>query len=135
MSEHTPPLHPRAGLLSLLDVSQDNDPPPNATWLRYGLTSAGVPAICGCMSNESYQLQGQNGGVSITGSASYTLAANGGPVKWIQFLADTVVTALTSNITGLSTTLTGMASVPAGTQIGGETTAITITSGSVVLYF
>jgi hypothetical protein len=88
------------------------------------------------MANDAYQLQGQNGGRALYGSVSWSAASTGDPpARWVQFLEDTVVTAIDSSIVNLESNLTAVAAVGQFTQIGGKTTLITITSGSVILYF
>lgn len=90
------------------------------------------------MAKDAYELQGQNGGIALTGNTSWTRGQNGAderPVRWISFLSDTVVSSLTNTIIDLETVLPAMALVPAGTGVGGSTTQYAQTSGEVILYY
>lgn len=90
------------------------------------------------MADVDYKLQGQNGGLALSGTGSWFKGQNGASephVRWIQFLEDSTVSSITSNIVDLETVLPALAPIPAGTSIGGQTTAITLGSGSVVLYY
>ena len=84
---------------------------------------------------DSYQLQGQQGGVVIeAGEAVYQ-----GNFRWIQVVNDTVLNVLGSpNINGVSSqgpaNLTGI-TLPAGLGIGGQFTNIGVTSGVVIAYY
>lgn len=81
------------------------------------------------MRGDSYQSQGQQGGLAIT-------SANGAVVRNFRNLLivnDAVLSVLTSNIEGAATKLITI-TLPAGLVIGGQITAITVTSGVVVGY-
>jgi len=79
---------------------------------------------------DSYQLQGQMGGVVLEG----TNAAPVGNYRWLQIVTDTVIQSMTSsNLTGASTKLVGK-TLPAGLGIGGNITELVLTSGTVILY-
>ena len=82
------------------------------------------------MRGDSYQNQGQQGGLAIT-------SANGAVVRNFRNLLivnDTVLSVLTSNISGGDTKLITPIILPAGMVLGGQITAITVTSGLVVGY-
>jgi hypothetical protein len=79
---------------------------------------------------DSYQLQGQQGGVVITPGAGTVT----GPFRWVQVIQDTVLAGIvTTNIADdgdlLSTT------IPAGIGIGGNISEIDLTSGLVIAYY
>lgn len=79
----------------------------------------------------SWDLQGQGGGTVLNAGTTYT-----GPIRWIQVVTDTVLSALTSptgsiaNVSRLvGPTLAG------GLGIGGKFGSISVTSGVVIVYF
>jgi len=82
---------------------------------------------------DAYQLQGQDGGIVLTGTDSWT-SSGGRTVRWIQFVEDTVFTSISSNIVDADTKLVG-GIFTAGSGLGGETTAVTLTSGTAILYY
>jgi hypothetical protein len=82
---------------------------------------------------DAYQLQGQDGGITLTGTDSWS-SADGRTVRWIQFVEDTVLTSISSNIVDADTKLVSK-TFTAGSGLGGETTAVTLTSGTAVLYY
>lgn len=79
---------------------------------------------------DSYQLQGQQGGVVINASGSAT-----GPFRWVQIVNDTVFSAfVAANLTDAASKLITITH-PAGTGIGGSITTFTVTSGVVIAYY
>lgn len=77
---------------------------------------------------DSYQLQGQQGGTAyVSGDGAVT-----GQWRWLHFPVDTVFSNLEGNIAGIAN-LEGI-TFPAGTGLGGQFTALTVTSGVVVAY-
>ena len=77
---------------------------------------------------DSYQLQGLQGGV-VLGAGDSTAA--GDEFRWLQFVSDSVLTSVTSNLAGDS--LVGP-TFTAGSGIGGIFSGITVTSGLVIAY-
>jgi hypothetical protein len=78
---------------------------------------------------DSYQLQGQQGGIVLT---TGDIAGTGnalGPFRWIQVVTDTVFGIIDSfdPLEGIT--------IPAGTGIGGRINTIEITSGTVIAYY
>jgi hypothetical protein len=77
----------------------------------------------------SYDLQGQGGGRVIT-SASGAVTGN---FRWVQVVTDTIFSVVTApNLTDASGLQT--ITIPAGVGIGGQITALTVTSGVVIAY-
>ncbi len=85
------------------------------------------------MANDAYLLQGQNGGIALAGTDSWT-AEEGKPGRMISFITDTVFSALESNIVDADSKLIGGTFV-AGHALGGQTTSLTLQSGAIVVYF
>jgi len=81
------------------------------------------------MARDVFQLQGLDGGVVLSG----TDAAPSGNYRWLKVIEDTVLATFTSNLTDGATKLVSV-TLPAGTEIGGVITAVTLTSGRVILY-
>ncbi len=78
---------------------------------------------------DSYQLQGQQGGVVLTATETAT-----GSFRWVQVINDCVLDALVStNVTNSDGSLTGI-TIPAGIGIGGTFTSIEVQSGVVIAY-
>ena len=80
------------------------------------------------MANDSYNLQGSNGGVVIEGTQSFA-----GSARFVVFDNDTVVDAYTGNIANGDAVYAGK-TFKAGQVLGGETTLLTLTSGVATLY-
>ena len=85
------------------------------------------------MRGDSYQLQGQQGAVTISGAGTTT-----GNFRWILCAADTVISSMSGNVLGVggaspNTSLSGV-TLPAGFGFGGTVTSITLTSGTVIAY-
>jgi predicted permease len=79
---------------------------------------------------DSYQLQGQQGGVVVSASGSET-----GQFRWVQVVTDTVFSSfVSSNLTNASTNLITI-TIPAGIGIGGNITSVAVTSGTVIAYY
>jgi hypothetical protein len=79
---------------------------------------------------DSFQLQGQMGGVVINAGGSAT-----GPFRWVQIVNDTIFSEFVSaNLTNAATKLITITH-PAGTGIGGSITNFTVTSGVVIAYY
>lgn len=87
------------------------------------------PVIYAGMRGDSYQSQGQQGGLAIT-SANGAVTRN---FRSLLVVNDAVLSALTSNIEGGITKLISI-TLPAGLVLGGQITAVTVTSGVVVGY-
>lgn len=81
------------------------------------------------MARDVFQLQGLDGGVVLSG----TDVAPSGNYRWLKVIEDTVLATFTSNLTDGATKLVAV-TLPAGTEIGGVITAVTLTSGRVILY-
>jgi hypothetical protein len=78
---------------------------------------------------DSYQLQGQQGGIVFNAGQSAT-----GPFRWVQIVNDTVFSAfVAANLADASTKLITITH-PAGSGIGGNITSFTVTSGVVIAY-
>lgn len=80
---------------------------------------------------DSYQLQGQQGGVVLTGAASAT-----GSFRWIQAIEDSVLLTDTGETAGNLTDIINLdgKTLVAGTGLGGKFTKVEISSGTVVVY-
>ena len=81
------------------------------------------------MSSTAFQLQGGNGGHVLNSAEG---AQTGKTYRWIQFIEDTVLSALAGNLTNVADlqTITHLA----GTGIGGNFTAVTVSSGTCIAY-
>lgn len=82
------------------------------------------------MHNDSFILQGGNGGHVLNSGEG---AQTGKTYRWIQMVEDTVFSTITgSNLTNTAdlATITHLA----GTGIGGNFTAVTVTSGTCIAY-
>lgn len=84
------------------------------------------------MANDAFQLQGLDGGVVISDGQTWTAAAGGG-ARWVQFAADTVLASYAGNLRDGETWLGGYTHAQ-GTGFGGNTTALAVTSGVVIIY-
>ena len=85
------------------------------------------------MRGESYQLQGQQGAVTISGAGT-----TAGKWRWILVASDAVISSITGNVLGVSgaspnVSLAGI-TLPAGFAFGGSFTSITLASGTVLAY-
>lgn len=78
---------------------------------------------------DSYQLQGQQGGEVIATGGLGT----GSAYRWVQTVQDTVFSNLEGNLDNIGD-LTGV-TIPAGIGIGGNITAVGVTSGLVIAYY
>jgi hypothetical protein len=76
---------------------------------------------------DSYQLQGQQGGVVMT-----TGDISSGPFRWIQVVTDTIFDGLEGNLSGSNT---DAIMYPAGIGIGGNITYVEVQSGTVIAYY
>jgi len=82
---------------------------------------------------DSYQLQGQQGGVYLEYVAT-TLTATGS-FRNIVALTQTTISAMTSNfVTSTGAAVTSLV-IPAGTSVGGQFKDISITGGKVICYY
>lgn len=80
---------------------------------------------------DSYQLQGQQGGVVVNAGGSAT-----GPFRWVQVVNDTVFSAfVAANLTDAATKLITPVSHNAGTGIGGNITSFAVSTGVVIGYY
>jgi len=78
---------------------------------------------------DSYQLQGQQGGVVLAGTSTQ------GQFRWIQVINDAVFDDLVStNIENAQSDLVGI-TIPAGVGIGGSFTNISLSAGVVIAYY
>ena len=75
----------------------------------------------------AYSLTGGNGGETLNDGESMT---TGKIAMWIHARTDTAFTTLTGNMTGA-----GDDTLPAGHDLGGQYTAITVTTGTIDVYF
>ena len=81
---------------------------------------------------ESYQLQGQMGGIVLTGADSAT-----GRFRWIQAVEDSVLLTDTGETAGNLADIINLdgKTLPAGSGLGGEFTKVEISSGTVIAYY
>jgi hypothetical protein len=83
---------------------------------------------------DSYQLQGQQGGVVIAAGENAS-----GNFRWIQVVTDTVLQSLSSpnlnDATGQGPNNLLIITLPAGLGIGGKFSFIQVTSGVVIAYY
>ena len=83
------------------------------------------------MRGDSYQLQGQQGGRVINSADG---AVSGVNYRWISVVENTVLSVLTNPaLVGGSAKLVTI-TLPAGFGFGGRTTAVTVTSGTIIGY-
>lgn len=87
------------------------------------------------MANDAYQLQGQNGGSVLTTGESWTAAADndGKPARWLGVDEDAVLSNFESNLSG-SSKIEGK-TLPVGYGRGGGITEVSVTSGTVSIYY
>lgn len=79
---------------------------------------------------DSYQLQGQGGGIVIGAGSSTT-----GNFRWIQVINDAVLDDLvSSNVIGLAAIIDPVI-LPAGLGIGGSFSSISVATGLVIAYY
>jgi hypothetical protein len=81
---------------------------------------------------DSYQLQGQMGGIVLTGADSAT-----GLFRWIQAIADSVIEAGAGETAGNLDDISNLdgKTLAAGGGIGGIFTKVQISSGTVIAYY
>jgi hypothetical protein len=81
---------------------------------------------------DSYQLQGQMGGIVLTGADSAT-----GSFRWIQAIEDSVLLTDTGETAGNLADIINLdgKTLPAGAGLGGIFTKVQISSGTVVAYY
>jgi len=81
---------------------------------------------------DSYELQGQQGGIVLTGADSAT-----GSFRWIQAVEDSVLLTDTGETAGNLTDIINLdgKTLPAGAGLGGIFTKVQISSGTVVAYY
>ena len=81
------------------------------------------------MSSTAFHLQGGNGGHVLNSGEG---AQTGKSYRWIQFIEDTALSNLEGNLTNVADleTITHLA----GTGIGGNFTAVTVSSGTCIAY-
>jgi len=81
---------------------------------------------------DSYQLQGQQGGIVLTGADSAT-----GTFRWIQAIADSVILSDTGETAGNLADIANLdgKTLTAGAGIGGVFTKVQISSGTVIAYY
>jgi hypothetical protein len=81
---------------------------------------------------DSYQLQGQQGGIVLTGVDSAT-----GTFRWIQAVEDSVILSDTGETAGNLADIANLdeKTLPAGAGIGGVFTKVQISSGTVIAYY
>ena len=78
---------------------------------------------------DSYDLQGQGGGQVYNAGNSAV-----GPFRWVQFVNDTVLSAISApNLTDSGSKLITI-TIPAGFGLGGLINSFTVTSGTVIGY-
>jgi len=81
---------------------------------------------------DSYQLQGQQGGIVLKDADSAT-----GRFRWIQAIEDSVLLTDTGETAGNLTDIINLdgKTLPAGVGIGGEFSKVQISSGLVIAYY
>ena len=81
---------------------------------------------------DSYQLQGNQGGIVLTGADSAT-----GSFRWIQAIEDSVLLTDTGETAGNLADIINLdgKTLPAGAGLGGIFTKVQISSGTVVAYY
>ena len=81
---------------------------------------------------DSYQLQGQQGGIVLDGADSAV-----GRFRWIQAIGDSVLLCDTGETAGNLTDIINLdgKTLPAGVGIGGVFTKVEISSGTVIAYY
>ena len=81
------------------------------------------------MSSTAFHLQGGNGGHVLNSGEG---AQTGKNYRWIQFIEDTVLSTLQGNLTNIADlqSITHLA----GTGIGGNLPAVTVSSGTCIAY-
>ena len=81
---------------------------------------------------DSYQLQGQQGGIVLTSDDSAT-----GTFRWIQAIEDSVLLTDTGETAGNLTHIINLdgKTLPAGVGIGGVFSKVEIASGTVIAYY
>jgi hypothetical protein len=81
---------------------------------------------------DSYQLQGQQGGIVLKDADSAT-----GRFRWIQAIEDSVLLTDTGETAGNLTDIINLdgKTLPAGVGIGGGFTKVQISSGLVIAYY
>lgn len=81
---------------------------------------------------DSYQLQGQQGGIVLTGADSAT-----GSFRWIQAIEDSVLLTDTGETAGNLADIINLdgKTLPAGLGIGGVFSKVQISSGTVIAYY
>jgi hypothetical protein len=81
---------------------------------------------------DSYQLQGQMGGIVLTGADSAT-----GSFRWVQAIEDSVLLTDTGETAGNLVDIINLdgKTLPAGSGLGGEFTKVEISSGTVIAYY
>jgi hypothetical protein len=81
---------------------------------------------------DSYQLQGQQGGIVLTSADSAT-----GTFRWIQAIEDSVLLTDTGETAGNLTDIINLdgKTLPAGVGIGGVFSKVQIASGTVIAYY
>jgi di/tricarboxylate transporter len=80
------------------------------------------------MRGESYQMQGQQGGVVIN-AASGVVTRN---IRYMVVLTDAVFATLVSNVTNTAAMIGPV--IPSGREIGGQTKSVSLVSGVVIAY-
>jgi hypothetical protein len=101
--------------------------------LLLGRLSLGVENFIKNMGRgDSYQLQGQMGGIVLTGADSAT-----GGFRWIQAIEDSVLLADTGETAGNLADIINLdgKTLPAGVGIGGIFSKVEISSGTVIAYY
>ena len=83
-------------------------------------------------SGDSYQLQGQQGGIVLTGADSAT-----GTFRWIQAVEDSVILSDTGETAGNLADIINLdgKTLLAGFGLGGVFTKVQISSGTVIAYY
>jgi hypothetical protein len=78
---------------------------------------------------DSYDLQGQGGGQVYNAGSSAV-----GPFRWVQFVNDTILSAISApNLQDSGSKLIAI-TIPAGFGLGGTINSFTVTSGVVIGY-
>jgi hypothetical protein len=81
---------------------------------------------------DSYQLQGQQGGIVLTSTESAT-----GTFRWIQAIEDTQLACSDGETAGNLASIDNLdaITIPAGVGIGGIFTKVVVTTGTAIVYY
>lgn len=81
---------------------------------------------------DAFTLQGMDGGSVLAGGDSWVAPEDGGG-RWVSVVEDAVLASYAGNLFNGDLNLTGI-TLPVGFGFGGITTALSVTSGRVIVY-